>query len=63
MLAVKRWPVGMNTLVSYSALTHLECSRCGTVYDARQVQGTCSCGSPLLARYDMARVGAQVSRG
>jgi threonine synthase len=62
VLAVKRWPVGMNTLVSYSALTHLECSRCGTVYDARQVQGTCSCGSPLLARYDMARVGAQVSR-
>jgi threonine synthase len=62
VLAVKRWPVGMNTLVSYSALTHLECSRCGSVYDARQIQGTCSCGSPLLARYDMARVGAQVSR-
>src|SRR5580700_9196215 len=52
----------MNTFMPYSALSHLECSRCGTVYDARQIQGTCSCGSPLLARYDMARVGAQVSR-
>ena len=52
----------MNTGVPYSALSHLECSRCGTGYDARQVQGTCSCGAPLLARYDIERVSAQVSR-
>jgi threonine synthase len=62
VLPVKRWLMGMNTVVSYSALTHLECSRCGTRYDAGQVQGTCSCGSPLLARYDTARVGTQVGR-
>lgn len=52
----------MNTCVPYSALSHLECSRCGTGYDARQVQGTCTCGAPLLARYDLERVSAQVSR-
>jgi threonine synthase len=62
VLPVKRWPMGMNTVVSYSALTHLECSRCGTRYDAGQVQGTCSCGSPLLARYDTAWVGTHVGR-
>jgi threonine synthase len=54
--------MGMITFVPYSALTHLECSRCGIRYDARQVQGTCSCGSPLLARYDMDRVRVQLSR-
>ena len=52
----------MNTFVPYSALSHLECSRCGTGYDARQVQGTCTCGAPLLARYDIERVSAQVSQ-
>ena len=46
----------MNTFMPYSALSHLECSRCGTGYDARQVQGTCTCGSPLLARYDLTQV-------
>jgi threonine synthase len=45
----------------YSALSHLECPRCGTRYDADQVQGTCSCGSPLLARYDLRLVASQVS--
>ncbi len=47
--------------MSYSALSHLDCSRCGTGYDADQVQGTCSCGSPLLARYDLRHVASQVS--
>ncbi len=37
--------------VPYSALSHLDCPRCGARHDADQVQGTCSCGSPLLARY------------
>ena len=37
--------------MAYSALSHLECPSCGDVYDADQVQGLCSCGSPLLARY------------
>jgi threonine synthase len=39
--------------VDYSGLRDLECARCGTVLDAERVQGTCSCGSPLLARYDL----------
>jgi threonine synthase len=47
--------------VWYSALSHLDCSRCGTRYDADRVQGTCSCGSPLLARYDLRHVADRVS--
>jgi threonine synthase len=43
---------------SYSTLSHLACARCDTRYDATLVQGTCSCGSPLLARYDLARAAA-----
>jgi threonine synthase len=45
----------------YSVLSHLDCPRCGTWYDADRVQGTCSCGSPLLARYDLRQVASQVS--
>ena len=45
----------------YSALSHLDCPRCGTWYDADRVRGTCSCGSPLLARYDLRQVAGQVS--
>ena len=45
----------------YSALSHLDCARCGTRYDADRVQGTCSCGSPLLARYDLRQVASRVS--
>jgi threonine synthase len=40
----------------YSALSHLDCPRCTSRYDADQVQGTCSCGSPLLARYDLGQI-------
>src|SRR5215831_17301836 len=46
----------------YSALSHLECARCGTVHDAAVVQGLCGCGSPLLARYDLARAAALADR-
>ncbi|HLK02037.1 MAG TPA: threonine synthase [Streptosporangiaceae bacterium] len=45
----------------YSALSHLGCPRCGKDYDAHQVQGTCVCGSPLLARYDLDQVARAVS--
>jgi len=47
---------------AYSALSHLECAACRTRYDAEQLQGTCTCGSPLLARYDLAKAAALVSR-
>jgi threonine synthase len=47
----------------FSALSHLDCSRCGTRYAADQVQGTCRCRSPLLARYDLRYVADRVSPG
>ncbi|MBE1487425.1 threonine synthase [Plantactinospora soyae] len=34
-------------------LTHLQCPRCDTTHDADRPQNLCSCGSPLLARYDL----------
>ena len=42
--------------MAYSALSHLDCPRCGAQHDADLVQGTCTCGSPLLARYDLRQV-------
>jgi threonine synthase len=42
---------------AFSALDHLECPRCGATHDATVLQGLCPrCGSPLLARYDLAAV-------
>jgi threonine synthase len=46
-----------------SALSHLECSRTGTTYDADVVQGVSEVGAPLLARYDLERVRDSVSPG
>ena len=44
---------------AYSALAFLECSRCpAAFYDAGRIQGTCDCGAPLLARYDLERAAA-----
>jgi threonine synthase len=49
---------------AYSALTSLECSRCSAgPYDAGRVQGTCECGAPLLARYDLAAVASWTDPG
>jgi threonine synthase len=42
----------------YSYLDHLQCGRCAAVYDAHRLQGLCTCGSPLLARYDLASLAA-----
>jgi threonine synthase len=39
-------------------LSHLECARCGARHDAGRLQNLCACGSPLLARYDLARLAA-----
>ncbi|HST65750.1 MAG TPA: threonine synthase [Mycobacteriales bacterium] len=39
-----------------SALTHLECSACATTYDCERLQNLCTCGHPLLARYDLSAV-------
>jgi threonine synthase len=40
---------------THSTLAFLECSRCSGRYDPGQIQGTCDCGAPLLARYDLER--------
>src|ERR1019366_3777522 len=34
--------------------THLECSLCAARYDAAAVGNLCTCGGPLLVRYDLA---------
>jgi len=48
--------------MAYSALAFLECSRCSAgPYDASQVQGTCACGAPLLARYELSAAGTWTS--
>ena len=48
---------------TYSTLTHLECTRCAATHDAGQLQGTCKCGAPLLARYDLATAAALCGPG
>src|SRR5207237_9316243 len=41
-------------IVSMSSnLVELECSACGRKYDAEVEQHLCTCGRPLLARYDL----------
>ncbi len=47
---------------TFSALSHVECSRTSTRYDADIVQGTSEVGAPLLARYDLERVAATLTR-
>lgn len=42
---------------AYSTLSHLSCPRCLATHKAEVQQGTCQCGSPLLARYDLELAG------
>ncbi|TWP49372.1 threonine synthase [Lentzea tibetensis] len=42
--------------MAFSHLSHVECPRCGLTHDADTLLNLCSCGSPLLARYDLAGV-------
>jgi threonine synthase len=39
-----------------SRLSHLECSRCGLIYSAHEIQQRCGCGGALLVRYDLTHV-------
>jgi threonine synthase len=48
--------------VRFSSLSHLECPKCGLTHDADQVIGLCTCGSPLLARYDLDEVRAGLTK-
>lgn len=45
-----------------SYLSHLECPRCGERFPADRPANVCGCGSPLLARYDLAAARAAVPR-
>ena len=47
---------------NHSALSHLECSRTGSRYDADVVQGVSSVGAPLLARYDVELAGRTLTK-
>lgn len=47
--------------MSYSFFSHLECSRCQALYEGEKLQGTCACGAPLLARYDLPALRAHTS--
>jgi threonine synthase len=49
-------------MVSMSSnLVELECSACGKKYDASKEQHLCTCGKPLLARYDLRRAAATLN--
>ena len=45
-----------------TTFTHLECGRCRQRYEAESPQGSCACGGPLLARYDLELARASWSR-
>lgn len=42
-------------------LTHCDCPRCGATHDASTILGVCSCGSPLLCRYDLDEIRGRVA--
>lgn len=43
-------------------VSHLECPKCDASYEPEQPHQLCSCGSPLLVRYDLQKVGANMSK-
>src|SRR5258708_6000797 len=49
--------------ISMSFVTHLECTRCATRYEAGQVHNLCNCGGPLYVRYDLAAANQAFPRG
>ena len=48
--------------MTFSALSHLECSRTGARCSADAVQGVSAAGAPLLARYDTERAARTLTR-
>jgi threonine synthase len=43
-------------------VTHLECSRCRAQWDHRQLHNLCTCGKPLLVRYDLRSIAGSVRK-
>lgn len=49
--------------MTYSYISHLQCSKCGKIYSHQEVQTFCKeCLAPLLAVYDLERVRREVDR-
>jgi threonine synthase len=44
-------------------LTHLDCSKCDKRYQPGRVLNLCTCGAPLLARYDLERAAKDMRPG
>jgi threonine synthase len=44
-------------------LTHLDCSKCDKRYEPGRVLNLCTCGAPLLARYDLERAAKEMRPG
>ncbi|ARU63536.1 threonine synthase [Tumebacillus avium] len=50
-------------MTTNSYMTHLECSKCGTVHDADTLQQLCrECAAPLLVRYDLQAAAAHLKK-
>lgn len=49
-------------MMTYSYVSHLECPVCEKTYDVSTIQQLCTCGSPLLVRYDLDLVRNEVKR-
>ncbi|MFP4977116.1 threonine synthase [Paenibacillus sp. CN-4] len=47
--------------MSFSYISHLSCPSCGASYDYRELQQLCACGSPLLVRYRLDDLRAEVT--
>ncbi|ACX51282.1 threonine synthase [Ammonifex degensii KC4] len=45
-----------------SFLSHLECGRCGKEYEPEKPWQLCTCGGPLLARYDLGKIRSSVRK-
>ena len=43
-------------------VTHLECSKCRLTYESERTLQLCTCGAPLLVRYDLDRVKSALSK-
>src|SRR5205823_3988549 len=55
--------MSQQAMVSMSSnLVELECSACGKKYDASKEQHLCTCGKPLLVRYDLRRAAATLAK-
>ncbi len=43
-------------------VSHLECPKCSSSYASEEIHHLCSCGSPLLVKYDLEKVREHMSK-